>query len=315
MITLPLSIHAHAHSFAQRVYHADAHPVQSTRDLVSPLPSVVVEFTPGVKDSQYRLQCRYSRGRVDVGGYTAAVVDYRAGTVGIDGGGDDGGVSGEGFVDAVIDDLPDEVMETVGSRGPDVHSRPLPHRLQPFQHRDLTRPVLAPSRCGDDLLRGGGLERGGGGGVEEGAPTRVRPRRKRRRWDGYSGRRPSATCARARPRTSGREGRTSARGVPCRRCRRPGTEKEGDDGADARGRPRRRRAWRPARTHRRKREPARTQPPPTIDSDRLIPALFGAISTRLLSEDVRVEGRGTLSMRTADPMRTRGERRQMRDNN
>ena len=50
----------------------------------------------------------------------------------------------EVLVDGVVDDLPDQVMQTGPVVGiADVHARPLPHRLEPFEHLDARLIVLA----------------------------------------------------------------------------------------------------------------------------------------------------------------------------
>ncbi len=89
--------------------------------------------------------------------------------------------SGERFVDRVVDDLVDEVMQALRTGGPDVHGWPLADGFQPFEHLDLVGAVVAgfaesvgPSwpfgtrtrlgvhsrgRVGDIARRGGGIRR------------------------------------------------------------------------------------------------------------------------------------------------------------
>ena len=51
--------------------------------------------------------------------------------------GDRVGVAVEVFVDGVIDDFPDEVVQPLGIDAADVHRRPLAHRLQAFEDGDV----------------------------------------------------------------------------------------------------------------------------------------------------------------------------------
>src|SRR5262245_50092308 len=46
------------------------------------------------------------------------------------------------LVDAVVEDFPDEVMEARRTDAADIHARPLPDRLEPFQDSDVVRGVV-----------------------------------------------------------------------------------------------------------------------------------------------------------------------------
>ena len=58
------------------------------------------------------------------------------------------------FIDAVVDDFIDKVMEAVRTGAADVHRRTLPHGIQAFQHFDLVRAVTLGFRCGLVLVTG-----------------------------------------------------------------------------------------------------------------------------------------------------------------
>ena len=47
------------------------------------------------------------------------------------------GVAVEVFIDGVIDDFPDEVVQPLAVDAADVHRRPLADRLQPFEDGDV----------------------------------------------------------------------------------------------------------------------------------------------------------------------------------
>jgi hypothetical protein len=42
-----------------------------------------------------------------------------------------------GFVNGVVEDFPDQVMETGRADAADVHARPLPDRLETFEYGDV----------------------------------------------------------------------------------------------------------------------------------------------------------------------------------
>ena len=44
----------------------------------------------------------------------------------------------DGFIDGVVDHFVDEVVESVGTRGPDVHRRTFPYRVEAFEDLDRT---------------------------------------------------------------------------------------------------------------------------------------------------------------------------------
>jgi hypothetical protein len=57
---------------------------------------------------------------------------------------DGGGVAGESLVDGVVDDLPDEVVQTALTGRADVHARTLANRLETLEDGDVLGVVAAP---------------------------------------------------------------------------------------------------------------------------------------------------------------------------
>jgi hypothetical protein len=51
-------------------------------------------------------------------------------------------VSGQGFIDAVVNQFMDEMMEPFDSGISDIHGRPLPYRGQSLQNFDVFRRIL-----------------------------------------------------------------------------------------------------------------------------------------------------------------------------
>ena len=79
---------------------------------------------------------------MDVDGDAAAVIGHGARAVGVQGHGDRVAIAGERFVDRVVDDLVDHMMQAGTVVGvADIHARPLAHRVEPAQHLDRLRVV------------------------------------------------------------------------------------------------------------------------------------------------------------------------------
>ena len=111
--------------------------MQAARHLVA----VVVELAAGVQDRQHDLRRRLAAG-VLIDRDAAAVVDDRHRPVDVNRDVDLIAEPGERFVDRVVDDLVDEVMQAGGPGRADVHRRPLADRLEPFEDLDLVRRVF-----------------------------------------------------------------------------------------------------------------------------------------------------------------------------
>ena len=111
--------------------HADA--VQPARDLVG----ILVELPAGVQLGHDDLGGRNALLGVDAGRDAAAVVGDRAGAVGIQRHGHQGGVAAERLVDGVVDHLVDHVMQAGAVvRVADIHARALAHGIEAAQHLD-----------------------------------------------------------------------------------------------------------------------------------------------------------------------------------
>lgn len=111
------------------------------------------ELAAGVQDGQDDLDGRDALGRVDADRDATAVVDHADTAVFTDGDVDGVAVPGEGFVDGVVDDLLDQVVQTAGPRRTDVHTGTLADRLEPLEHLNLVCSV------GRFALRGLRVER------------------------------------------------------------------------------------------------------------------------------------------------------------
>src|SRR3954466_12856559 len=97
-----------AHRLAQRVDDRHADAVQAAGDLVA---AAVAELAAGVQHGHHDLDGRAALLLHDRDRDAAAVVDDRDGVVRVDRDVDHRGVAGERFVDGVVDDLVDEVVQ------------------------------------------------------------------------------------------------------------------------------------------------------------------------------------------------------------
>ena len=113
--------------FGQRVDDRHADAVQAARDLVG----IVVELAAGMQHRHDDLGRGASLFRVQIDRDSATVVGDRDGFVGVNRDGDDAAVAGQGFVDRVVDDFENHVVQAGPVIGvADVHSRSFPDGLE-----------------------------------------------------------------------------------------------------------------------------------------------------------------------------------------
>jgi hypothetical protein len=123
----------------QRVDHGNADAVQAARYLVG----ILVEFAAGMQLGHDDLGRGNALALVNVDGNAAAVVAHGDGAVGVEHDFHRGGVAGQRFVDGVVDDLVDHVMQAAAVIGvADIHARPLADGVEALQNPDRFRAVL-----------------------------------------------------------------------------------------------------------------------------------------------------------------------------
>ena len=119
--------------FGQSIDHRGAHAVEAAGDLIAP----AAELAAGVQNGENNFQSTLAGLLLNVYGDAAAVI----------GDGDDIPLlnanlnvvtePGQGLIDGVIHNFINQVVQTRGGGGADVHARPLAHRLQALQDLDL----------------------------------------------------------------------------------------------------------------------------------------------------------------------------------
>ena len=107
------------------------------------LVGVLVEFSAGMQLGHDDLGRGNAFALVDVDRNAAAVVAHGDRAVGVEHHFHRGGVAGERFVDGVVDDFVDHVMQAGAVIGvADIHARPLAHGIEALQHPDRFRAVF-----------------------------------------------------------------------------------------------------------------------------------------------------------------------------
>ena len=126
----------------QRVHHRHTDSVESARDLVP----ATAELAASMQDGEHNLSGRLVRKfGVRSDRNASAVVDHSAAPIGKNRHLDDITMPCHCFIDCVVDDLIDHVMQPGGTGGSDVHTRALAHCFQSFEDLDVTGGVVA--RC------------------------------------------------------------------------------------------------------------------------------------------------------------------------
>ncbi len=123
----------------QRVHHGDADAVQTAADVVAAV--LAAELAAGVQLGHHDVDGRRTAG-VHLDRDAAAVVDDLDAAVLEDPHVDLRRVSGHRLVDRVVDDLPDEVVQTALAGGADIHARTFADGLQTFENGDGVGAVL-----------------------------------------------------------------------------------------------------------------------------------------------------------------------------
>ena len=130
----------------KRVDDGNADAVQAAGNFVG----VAVEFSAGVKDGEHDFGGGTLFGGVHVDGNAAAVVDHGDGIVGVHGDVDFVGETGHGFVDRIVDNFPDQVMQTHLASGADVHGGAQTNCFEAAEHLDGFGVVLVAWRRAAD---------------------------------------------------------------------------------------------------------------------------------------------------------------------
>ena len=106
------------------------------------LVAAAAEFSAGVEHGVHHFQSGPSGLGLDVHRDTTAIIGDGDGISGIDGHGDVPAVACQRFINGVVHDLIDQVVQTADGGRADIHTRALAHRFQTFQNLDLLRTIF-----------------------------------------------------------------------------------------------------------------------------------------------------------------------------
>ena len=127
-----------AHRLGEGVDDGGPDAVEPAGDLVG----AAAELSPGVERGHDGLEGRAMRGGVGVDGDATAVVGDGDEPVGVHVDGDAVAVAGHRLIDAVVDDLVDEVVQASLVGAPDVHAWPPPDGFEALEDLNVTGCVL-----------------------------------------------------------------------------------------------------------------------------------------------------------------------------
>ncbi len=123
----------------QRVHNRHADAVQTTGNLVG----ILVELAAGVKLGHDDLGCRNAFFLMDIGRDAAAIVGHGAGPVRVESDGHKRGMSCQRFVDRIVHDLVDHMMQAGAViRVADIHAGALANGIQTFQNTNGIRAIF-----------------------------------------------------------------------------------------------------------------------------------------------------------------------------
>ena len=125
--------HSQQQQLGEGVHHGNTYTVQPSRDFVG----VVVELTAGVQHGHDHFGSRNAFFLVHIHRNTATVVTHGDRFIRMDDDADVVAMTGQRFVDRVVDHLEHHVVQTAAIVGvADVHTGTLAYGIQAFQHLD-----------------------------------------------------------------------------------------------------------------------------------------------------------------------------------
>jgi hypothetical protein len=102
---------------------------------------LLVEFSSGMELGHHQLESRNPLHGVNSYGNASAIVFYADNIVLLENYEDIGTVTCQGFVDRIINNLINEMMQTVDACRADVHAGPFSNGLEPFEYLNAIRRI------------------------------------------------------------------------------------------------------------------------------------------------------------------------------
>ena len=133
LVNVAAPVYLHLQPLREGVDHAGAHAVKAAGNLIAP----AAEFSARVEHGIHHLQGGLARLLLHIHGDAPPVVGDADHVPRLDGDGDVAAEARQGFVDGVVHDLIDQMVQAGRGGGADIHARPKTHGLQPLQDLDL----------------------------------------------------------------------------------------------------------------------------------------------------------------------------------
>ena len=107
--------------------------------------TTAAKFTAGMQHGQRGFQCAFSRLFMNANRYTAPIILHGDAVILMNDNGDIITEPGQSFVDTVVHDLINEMVQTTNAGTADIHTRTAAHALQTLQDLNLPRIIIAAS--------------------------------------------------------------------------------------------------------------------------------------------------------------------------
>ena len=154
LVMVAIAVDFNNELLAQGVDHADTHAVQTARHLVA----LATKFTAGVQHGEHNFGRALALVRarwIWVNRNTTAVVVDAATAIGQQGDVDAGAITSHGFVDGVVDNFPDQVMQASKTGGADVHAGALADGIEALKNLNVLSAVVGGWLAGRLASAGG----------------------------------------------------------------------------------------------------------------------------------------------------------------
>ena len=138
LIDVTFFMHPYPEPLGQSVDDGSTDTMQAAGNLIS----ATAEFTTGMQHSKYNFQCRLTCLRLDVYGDTTTIIGNGNRVTGIDGHSNIFTVSGQSFVNGIIHNFIDQVVQTGRRSRSDIHTGSFSDCFQTFQNLDLLSAIF-----------------------------------------------------------------------------------------------------------------------------------------------------------------------------
>ncbi len=133
LINLTIFKHLNRHPLGQGIDNRGTHAVETAGNLIA----AAAKLTAGMEDGINHFQSGLARLGLNVHRDTAAIIRHGNDITVMDGNGDLGAVACQRLINGVVHDLIDQMVQSAGGGGADIHTRTFPDRLQALQNLDL----------------------------------------------------------------------------------------------------------------------------------------------------------------------------------